>query len=78
MKRIILYVICIMLSVSAIAQETPKLYDESLDGVQQIKAATEQAAKESYESNRKSLSEKYQKLQKNAPGDGISIQSPVD
>lgn len=46
MKRIILYVICIMLSVSAIAQEAPKLYDESLDGVQQIKAATEQAAKE--------------------------------
>ncbi|MCR5114555.1 MAG: thioredoxin family protein [Bacteroidales bacterium] len=46
MKRIVLYVICMILSVSAIAQEAPKLYDESLDGVQQIKAATEQAAKE--------------------------------
>ncbi len=39
---------------------------------------TEQAAKQSYESNRKALSERYRKLQKNAEGDGINIQSPVD
>ncbi len=38
----------------------------------------EQTAKLDYESNRKALLSRYQKLQKNATGDGIEVLSPVD